>query len=186
MYFYFTLISSYFWRVPGPYWRWRFDLTSLPLAILLRMRRFEILTNAYRILRVTTGLYKARIGAKVDSWIMCLLPVMKLPDSIPVGGNGHSPWGSDGCAWAPAASAASSLPRGRKPWAFLGIFLVLSTRGNWGVSAFGVWIVNLRLEGFPESRRFPFLTCCYFLFPPASCAVRLIPSQELWCRFGQS
>lgn len=38
-----------------------------------------------------TGLYKARVGAKMDSWITYLLPAMKLPDFIPVGGNGHQP-----------------------------------------------------------------------------------------------
>lgn len=77
-----------------------------------------------------------------------------------------SPRGSVGCTWASATSAASSPPWGRKPWAFLGIFLVLLMQGGWRVLDFGVWIVNLSLEGFPESKRFPSLSSCYFLSPP--------------------
>ena len=56
------------------------------------MRQYEILTNTCRILSLDkTGLYKAKIGTKMDAWITYLLLVTKLPDSNPVGGNGHQP-----------------------------------------------------------------------------------------------
>lgn len=37
------------------------------------------------------GFSEARTGANLDSWIAYLLPVKKLPDTAPVGGNGHQP-----------------------------------------------------------------------------------------------
>lgn len=56
--------------------------------------------------------------------------------------------------------------------------LFLLTQENWRDLAFGVWIVNLRLEGFPESRQLPSLNVVAFFFHPLSCAVQCISSPE--------
>lgn len=59
---------------------------------------------------------EARIGANMDSWIVYLLPVLKLPESIPVGGNGHQP--------------------PREPWLHTGVALLLPLLRQEGAGAF--------------------------------------------------
>ncbi|XP_021036853.1 uncharacterized protein LOC110308870 [Mus caroli] len=120
-------------------------------------------------------------GAKMDFFgphISCLLPpMMKLPAPCQWAEIDTSPGGSTDCLWVPATLPASSSSCGRKPWAFLGIFSYSLNTGELKHLALVVWIVNLSLEGFPESRRLRSLNSNSIPPPPFRCCAVLSNSR---------
>lgn len=123
--------------------------------------------------------HEGRAVAKMNSWITHLLPlVMKLPSPYQWVETDSSAWGSTDCPWVSATPAVSSPPWVRKPWAFLGIFLILLIQRNWSILALGVWIVTLSLEDFPEGWRLLSLNSHFVPHPP-SCTGEVFLLPEL-------